>query len=309
MITLITGVPGAGKSLFAVSEVLELASSGRHVYTNIAGLRSDNSEIAARLHEAPLDWRDTPAGSVVVYDEAQEPGLYPATAQRGRTDDERLTALETHRHTGHDIYFITQSPMLVHHHIRRLVGRHVHVYRGSGSRIVGKYEWSHCVESPNDRGEQSRADFQPWRFPSHLFGSYNSASLHTHKVRIPKKIVAMGVFVIALIFAGVHFWSQGSLSSRAVDELLGQVGGGVSADTALPPPSQSSSWDWLDSAARVRGVSGCISSASRGCRCFDAAYQMLDLPAAQCAALILGPLPRSLSPVDRSASTRSNKNA
>ncbi len=41
------------------------------------------------------DWRDTPEGSLVVYDEAQQVHLYPSNAQRGPVTDERLTAMET----------------------------------------------------------------------------------------------------------------------------------------------------------------------------------------------------------------------
>ena len=38
MMRLITGTPGAGKSLFAVSEIVKAVKDGRTVYTNIEGM-------------------------------------------------------------------------------------------------------------------------------------------------------------------------------------------------------------------------------------------------------------------------------
>ena len=110
MITLITAVPGSGKTLLAVGLIVDYIAEGRHVFHNIAGLQVDKFSRPDLIHDAPTDWRDTPHGSVVIYDECQQPHLYPATAQRGAVDDERLTAMETHRHSGHDLIFITQAP-------------------------------------------------------------------------------------------------------------------------------------------------------------------------------------------------------
>ena len=150
MLTLITGVPGAGKSLRAVALVQDALKAGRAVYSDIDGHN------APGVQAAPDDWRDTPEGSLVVYDEAQR--KFPSTGKPGVAEDERIRALETHRHTGHDIVFITQSPALIHHHIRKLVGRHIHVHRAAGLKRATLYTWDFAVASPNDRVEQQRAD-------------------------------------------------------------------------------------------------------------------------------------------------------
>ena len=76
MITLITGTPGAGKTLYAVSlldkyakENIKLLQNGqepRPLYADIDGLDMEGVEMP------PDDWRDTPEGSVIFYDEIQE---------------------------------------------------------------------------------------------------------------------------------------------------------------------------------------------------------------------------------------------
>lgn len=126
MIKLITGTPGSGKTLFAVSEILEEAKKGRTIYCDIDGLRIDGVMPIAD----DLDWRDTPEGSLVVYDEAQQNDIFKAG--RGALSDNQIVKdLEIHRHTGHDIIFITQSPIFMHNHIRQLVGEHMHLHRPS----------------------------------------------------------------------------------------------------------------------------------------------------------------------------------
>lgn len=143
MITLITAVPGSGKTLYAISLIDKANKEGRAVYQNIDGLKPEAFDNPTLIYDAPADWRDTPDGSLVIYDECQQPHLYPATAKRGLVEDERLTAMETHRHTGHDLIFITQAPTFVHHHIRKLAGQHLHFYRARGISGAMRYEWSH----------------------------------------------------------------------------------------------------------------------------------------------------------------------
>ena len=78
MITLITAVPGSGKTLHAIGLILKALSEGRAVYARIDGLLIDE------VKPAPDDWRDTPEGSLVIYDEAQE--IFPSNARPGPGD-------------------------------------------------------------------------------------------------------------------------------------------------------------------------------------------------------------------------------
>lgn len=282
MITLITAVPGSGKTLWTIGEILKLQKEGRRVYANINGL------LIPDVHPAPDDWRDTPEGSVVIYDECQE--IFPSNAKPGVVSDERLTAMERHRHTGHDLYFITQAPTFVHHHIRKLVGRHIHLYRPNGIQGANLYTWNFTCDSPNDRQEQERADHVLWKYPKEYFKLYKSATIHTHKFRFPKKIGAL----LALILVGFGFVGyslKDGVFSNTPNTPTAQA---AEVAQAVPPPAAvPTAYQWSD-APPATPVAGCIASEKRGtCMCFDKEGTTLSMDHAQCLSVIRSPLPRS----------------
>lgn len=309
MITIITAVPGSGKTLFAVGLIVEAVKNKRPVYSNIDGLQIPECK------PAPDDWRDTPEGSLVIYDEAQQEHLFPSTAHRGEVKDERLRAMEVHRHTGHDLVFISQSPSFLHHHIRKLAGEHIHLYRAFGMKTVTKYIWQHAVNDPNDRGEQGRADSHPWAFPKEHFKLYKSASLHTHKFKLPKKLSYLLAF-IACVAAGLVYninankeasflFGAGGVapveasesapvepaSFFSADSRLGAVGREASG-TRPKLPGSTDAYDWADTESATP-VAGCISSKTK-CQCFSESGQLLKMGYAACMSAVSNPLPRSI---------------
>lgn len=298
MITLITAVPGSGKTLYSIGLIEDALASGRPVFTNISGLVKDKFSNPHLLSDAPDDWRDTPEGSLVVYDEAQQSHLYPSNAQRGPVTDERLTAMETHRHTGHDLVFITQAPTFVHHHIRKLVGLHVHLYRSRGLQAASKYEWSHVCDSPNDRKEQQRADFVLWKFPKEHFSFYTSAVMHTHKFRMPKKLgVLLFFLVLGLGFVGFNLYKNSGLASMSLaDDASSLIASTSSESVPLVVPYQ-----WSKTPEAVP-VAGCIAMPSRNkCQCFSANGTTLEMSHAACLSVIDSPLPRTFTANKRDA--------
>jgi zona occludens toxin (predicted ATPase) len=302
MITIITAVPGSGKTLFCIGLIVKAIEEGRPVYSNIEGL------LIPKCHPAPDDWRDTPEGSLVIYDEAQQPHLYPSTAHRGQVKDERLSQMEVHRHTGHDLVFVSQSQSFLHHHIRKLAGEHIHFYRAFGSKTVTKYTWQHCCDSPNDRGEQGRADAFPWKFPKEHFSLYKSATIHTHKFKLPKKLALLvGFILFGIAFTAYNAFSNensvlagnpstitGDLSS-SLEKAGGSVLGGVgSAATTNPTrPATTAIYDWAETVP-VTPIAGCISSVDK-CQCFNNAGLALKMGYAQCLSVVKNPLPRSIN--------------
>lgn len=293
MITLITAVPGSGKTLYAVSLIQNFLNEGRPVYQNIEGLQADKFENNHLLFDAPADWTQTPDGSVVIYDECQQPHLYPATGERGQIQDERLKRMEVHRHTGHDLYFITQAPTFVHHHVRKLVGQHIHFYRGHGATRVAKYTWSHTVDNPNDRREQERADFETFGFDKNLFDLYKSSTIHTHKLKIPKKIIFIFSLII-VIFSGAAFsFSQGGIfgGKSTVGQEQAQAKSGT---LPLAAPVSTTPLAYLAETPLVRSLGGCISSYT-SCRCYTRDLEPLDLEDTQCRILTRKPLPMTVS--------------
>lgn len=286
MITLITGVPGAGKSLKAVELVQAALKDGRRVFSDIAGHN------APGIEPSPQDWRDTPEGSLVVYDEAQR--SFPSTGRPGVAEDERIRALETHRHTGHDIVFITQSPALIHHHIRKLVGRHIHVHRAAGLKRATLFTWDFAVSAPNDRIEQQRADTENWQYPKDLFKYYKSATVHTHKFHIPKKIAL--VLVAAVVISGIvgfRFYDAGGLHvMHMADKESASVA--ASERDAAPPPPSPGPFASLTDGGKVLPLSGCAVT-SVACRCWDGDGHQLDIDQGKCLTLAHGPLPIDFS--------------
>lgn len=293
MIKLITAVPGSGKTLSAIAIIIEALEAGRPVFTNINGLVKDKFPNNALLQDAPDDWRDTPEGSLVIYDEAQQAHLYPSNAQRGKVEDERLTAMETHRHSGHDLVFITQAPTFVHHHIRKLVGEHLHLYRGRGIGGATRHTWSHTCENPNDRREQERATSVFWKFPKEHFSYYTSAVMHTHKFKIPFKIAA-ALFVAASLAAYViyNLISNDGLAVLNTADQTPALAQTQPAGARGGLPTSLYSWS---NASPVVPVAGCIANYDRSrCQCFDDSGITLDLEHAACLSVIGSPLPRQL---------------
>lgn len=293
MITLITAVPGSGKTLSAIAMIIKALESGSPVYTNINGLVKEKFPNNYNLHEAPDDWRDTPHGSLVIYDECQQPHLYPSNAQRGLVTDERLTAMETHRHSGHHLVFITQAPTFVHHHIRKLVGEHIHLYRGRGIGGAMRYEWSHTCDNPNDRREQERADSLFWKFPKEHFQYYKSATVHTHKFKLPLKLalflIALALSILFIVYRVVSHGGLASFDEHTTKAEAVQLAAAPPVTNTQPLP-----YDWSTNFSDSVPLGGCISSATK-CQCYSKDGITLNIPIEQCKIIISKPLPRAIN--------------
>lgn len=174
----------------------------RPFFTNIEAL----SLAQARALPEKNDWRDTPFGSVLVYDEAQ---LIDIFSEEHRAVDPIVKALTKHRHKSYDIYFISQDPALVHKYIRKLAGHHIHLINAFGFESSIRLEWSTCQEQPNAFRNIARSEVSKrYTFPKELYGVYKSTTASTRKKRYPwKKIAiiaalgAVGLWGVSNIFA------------------------------------------------------------------------------------------------------------
>lgn len=247
MLYLVTGTPGSGKTLRAVSWVEPWLSEGRPVYTNIDGL-------AMNVEPLPDSWQDAPDGAVVVFDEAQQ--FFPSTGRAGVAESEDVRALETHRHRGIDLLFITQHPNLIHHHIRKLVGHHEHIERIFGSQSATVFRWQQAADIA-DKSARSNADKVTWRFPRRLYSAYQSATVHTHKFTIPRKLVFIGVVIAGLAGLSVYGYLQSDLLSG--DSVSGDADSGASessSESSLSSAGEASAETSAASSGEVRELLG-----------------------------------------------------
>jgi len=253
-IRLVTGTPGAGKTLTALQEALtqvgvDFSSDDdvlrdwgnglvptRPVYfCNIRGLDKRLPTI-----ETPWEWESLPDGSLVVVDEAWE---YFGKQLRN-ADDPRVLNLAKHRHRGFDFILTTQAPNQLTPAVRDLVGAHVHVTRKFGTQTTIRYEWPHVQSSPNGQTAKANAIEQMWRYPKKVFDLYESATLHTVKRKFPKKVlVAIGLACLApllLIGAFAGLWT-GFNKTPESDALTGstvtaEARSGASTDAVAGDP-------------------------------------------------------------------------
>jgi zona occludens toxin len=182
-IFLTTGTPGAGKTLRTLWKVEQLRQeSGRDVYYNgISDLKLPWIEF-----DDPKEWHKLPDKSIIVIDEAQR-AFRPRAASLQVPP--HVEALETHRHRGIDIYVITQHPLLIEQNMRRLVESHEHLMRKFGSKWATVHEWKGAKENcDKSRADSMRSEF---RYPKEVFQWYKSAEAHTHKFRLPGKVIVL----------------------------------------------------------------------------------------------------------------------
>lgn len=328
MITLITAVPGSGKSLYTVQMIDEYLAKrdpdpetpqerrpARMVYTNIPLHREKFTQPEnITLFETPdigsdadiFDWREAPIGSLVIYDEAQF--FFPAKIKNAKTE-EIVTAMSTHRHEGYDIYIITQDPTLVNSPVRKLAGQHIHLYRAFGVQGATKYVWQHAVNDPNSRYEQTRAVQSLFRFPKHYYDYYVSAEQHTHKLQLPRKLVYLFVLLFAVAgYTAYGFYRDGGINfvnkqtsaaaepqkqSAEVQELAADSEP-LQQTAAVVPDVRELTYGWSSTPAAA-SLTGCVANKKRGiCQCFSAEGDTVALEHAQCLSTLAKPIPRNV---------------
>ncbi|WP_065344249.1 zonular occludens toxin domain-containing protein [Acinetobacter gyllenbergii] len=196
MLILITGKPGSFKTAKTATLAIGYLKEGRAVYTNIDEF---DYEGVQKLPDG-ADWRDTPDGSVVIYDEAQQFDFLQYKGREKLSSDERVKQFEVHRHTGHDIILVTQSPSFIHNHVLSLVGSHYHLHRAYGRGFADVFLWRYAVTMPDSTGAKNKAEsHEKFKPDSKIFDQYKSTTLDTHKLRVPPIFFKLGGFLVCVI--------------------------------------------------------------------------------------------------------------
>lgn len=213
MLYLYTGVPGAGKTLLAVSNLVKRKDfKDRPIFVDgIKDLDHDKiNYFDIPEGESVQTWHKwAPPGAIIVVDECQR--IFRPRPSGSKVPD-YVSELETHRHRGLDFILITQHPRLIDVHLRSLIEHHTHLSKTSLG-IRRKLEWTTGgAKDPESRANIRDALVSVYKLDKSVYGLYKSAEVHT-KIRTKKsKLLFVLPLVLCLLGYGVwsftDFWSD-----------------------------------------------------------------------------------------------------
>lgn len=295
MITLETGLPGAGKTLYCIEKLLlplvgatvkHENSDGvfvdipRTIYTNINGLLIEHEKIGPEELNTWHLWAKP--GSVIVYDEIQKPWPLVAT---GSKVPACIEALETHRHMGVDFVVITQHPMLIHANLTRLVSRHLHVRRMGNMGLAVVYEWDSCSRTLLYKNSLTKS---PWKYSKKVQSLYKSAELHTKQPRrIPSLVyfILFGIIGLGFAFPQAYATLQHRLNPSAYPDT--PIAKATTSPSSVPkiPMQPTPNYSVAETLKKVvelePKIAGCAAMRDR-CDCYDTDYKKIEKPMEFC---------------------------
>lgn len=191
-----TGQPGHGKTLFTIWFV-EQERQRRKCAVFYIGIPELTLE-GWQLLDDVSKWRELPAGSIVVVDEAWE---HFKPIPQGKQAPDWVQELSRHRHYGIDFYVISQSATDIPTFVRKRCSRHINIKRMFGRPFAKLYQWEQ-VEDERSTAAQKNAIVTRWRYPKELFGKYRSATVHQVRRDFPWRKVGLGVAVAVIAVGG-----------------------------------------------------------------------------------------------------------
>lgn len=319
-ITLVTGLPGAGKTLYSlVRWKAESETAGRQVF-HASGMTVDGIpklRLPWQVWDA-REWPTLPAGSIMLIDEAQR--VFPVRP-RGAAVPKYVELLETHRHMGLDLVLITQDPMLIDAHVRKLCDRHFHVMRVFGLARAVVHEFPTGVRD-NVAKSRSGSTQHTFKYPKAAYAWYQSSELHTMQRRVPAKvwILLLAPLILAALVAVFVMRTKARIDGESPDIPLpggyvggvpgvpgapGRVGAAAAPGGQRVAPLTPGEWAQLQQ-ARVPGLphtaavydqvtvpvvapypAACVASAAR-CLCYTQQATRIDAPDGLCRGIAAG---------------------
>lgn len=220
MIYLYTGVPGAGKTLHMVSQLVkDDGFKDRAVYVD--GIKGLDAE--AVPHYALPDGCDgsnwhtwLPDGAVLVIDECQR---YWRTRPNGSRVPDAVQAMETHRHRGVDIYLLTQDAKKIDSAIRGLIEVHKH-FSMSQLGVRRCFEWRNKVGEVTSKADAKSAIITPYVLDKSVWDYYQSSVQHNDvKAKRSKWVYGLPVMLLLGVCAILWgAWSAYHVISGGYDE-------------------------------------------------------------------------------------------
>lgn len=217
MIYLTTGANGTGKTAFGLQEVrAKQLKENRPVYWN--GRFRLTADFGWIKIDAK-DWQQAPDGAIFFFDECHN-DFPPGTAGR---EPPEVKMLAEHRVRGFDFFLYTQHPKNINAFIRRIIaspGWHRHLKRNFGTSLVSHIDYVAVCDNPEKPGAGNAGTVSMKALPKEVYSWYQSAELHTGKVKIPKQLWVLLACVLAvpvLIFFFVKVF-YGNIAKQAGSE-------------------------------------------------------------------------------------------
>jgi hypothetical protein len=204
-LNLVTGHPGASKTLNVLKEVEErrIREARPVFYANIEELKLPWTKMADVEELAndptlitPHSWFNAPPGAIIVIDEAQD--FYPAMSATAK-QPEYIMRMAKFRHLGYSMYLITQGPSLINVKIKEWVTPHIHYARVFGGWYSKKFVSERCVDNPRAKGAFDQAMRSLVRIDKRYFGLYKSAAMHFSHTRTPLKMWLLVLVPLVLV--------------------------------------------------------------------------------------------------------------
>ncbi|NQV70201.1 MAG: hypothetical protein HQ498_09260 [Pseudohongiella sp.] len=333
MITLLTGVPGTGKTCYMMDFLIAAQKEGRPLYVHgIPDLTIPHTPVLCSAASCKVcasirpgnfetllaeDWDSwAPDGALLCFDEVQN--IYRPRKQ-GAEIPTSVMAFETHRHSGLDFYLITQSPMLFDSNVRRLVGRHIHLKSTWAGR--NQYEWGECQDNIKSLSGAVKSSYT---LNKKNFGLFKSAEIHTkQKKKMPFAVYALVGLLIMAAYLSVRvknsLSNRGIIGTPAADAQAADVGVPINLESAssvvtpglydykplvLNHPESALAFTELVEIVSYPRVAACIVTVKSGdCRCYSQQATPIEVEYSFCRNFLLArPFnPYKPEPMDKEA--------
>lgn len=216
MIYLRTGSNGTCKTLLTLADVRAMQlKENRPVCIN--GRFKMLPEVLADFGWRVIDfkdWQAEPDGTIFLVDECHND---LPVRPNGSPVPEPVRMLAEHRSRGFDFFLLTQHPMNIDSFVRKIVGSpgwHQHLKRPFGAKLVSVLQWDAVNTNCEKDGSGKNAVVTMRAQPKEVYKWYESASLHTAKVRIPKQVWILGAAIILVpILFYLGFQQLGKLTA------------------------------------------------------------------------------------------------
>lgn len=295
MIYLRTGANGSCKTLFTLADVRKLQlETGRPVCVNARFKIYPEKlvEFGWQVIEFK-DWQAQEDGTIFLIDECHNDlPIRP----NGSAVPEPVKMLAEHRARGFDFFLLTQHPMNLDAFVRKLIGApgwHQHLKRVfGGTGVTRVLQWDAVKTDCEKDGSGNSAQITNRTHPKEVYDWYDSAVIHTAKVRIPKMLwVLLGALVVV---AGASFFGYRSIKNIANPDRVSEL---QSSSQNLAPPGRMRDtkksevktraeylsqyvprvtgllhtapvYDTLTTPVRAPRPAGCAVTEKKGCKCY-----------------------------------------